>query len=674
MFPPVADRRSAARTLHNETVTDDYGWLRNRDDPAVLAHLEAENEYTAAATAHLEDLVQAIFEETKSRIQETDLSAPARRGKWWYGRQTEQGRQYPKFVRWSGTPEGPGELFLDQNELASSHGFCAIGVLRISPDQNLLAYSVDHSGNEDFTLRFRRLDSGEEFPEALTSTYYGGAWSANNDYFFYTTLDHAHRPYRLWRHRLGTDQAVDALVYEEHDERFYLDHVGPTRDDRYVLIPAESSTTSEVWVIPTEAPTTEARVLIPRSPGVRYLAEHKSGRWLIVIDEDAPNNKVVSYPVEDLSAGEVIVAHDPEAKVGQVLPFEQHLVIVGRKEGLPVVTVKPDGGKSFDISFDEPSYQLTIGENLEYEATTFRLAYESFVTAPRIIDVDLNTAKQTVVKETDVPGGFDRTQYEQSRLWATGADGVRVPISLVHAKGQTWPAPVVLYGYGAYESVVDPWFTPARISLLDRGVAYAIAHVRGGGEMGRLWHQAGRMEQKMNTFADFIAAAEHLIGEGLTEPGKIAARGVSAGGLLMGAITTMRPDLWAAVVAEVPFVDVVNTMLDATIPLTVGEWEEWGNPVIAEHYRWMSAYSPYENTVPAVYPAILATGGFNDPRVAYWEPAKWVARLRAVNKGDRPVLLKTELGAGHSGPSGRYDSWHQQAFVLAFILDQLGVN
>jgi len=674
MFPPVAGRRAVARTLHNETVTDDYSWLRNRDDPAVLAYLEAENAYSGAATSHLDALQKAIFQEIKSRVQEADLSAPARRGDWWYGRQTEEGRQYPKFVRWSGAPEGPGEVLLDQNELASSHGFCAIGVLGVSPDQELLAYSVDHSGNEDFTLRFRRVETGEEYPEQLTSTYYGGAWSADTSYFFYPTIDHTHRPYRVWRHRLGTEQTSDQLVYEERDERFHLDHVGATRDDRYVLIPAESSTTSEVWVIPTAAPTTQPRLLLPRRAGVRYLAEHKSNRWLIVTDENAPNNKVVSYPIDDLSTGDVIVAHDPEAKVARVLPFERHLVIVGRKQGLPVVTVWPDGGEAFDIGFDEPTYQLTIGENLEYETNSLRLAYESFLTAPRIIDADLDSGERTVVKETKVPGGFDPTQYEQARMWAFAADGVRVPISLVHRRGVAWPAPLLLYGYGAYESAVDPWFSPARMSLLDRGVAYAIAHVRGGGEMGRLWHEKGRMAHKVNTFTDFIASAEHLIDQGFTERGKIAVRGVSAGGLLMGAAATMRPDLWAVVVAEVPFVDVVNTMLDATIPLTVGEWEEWGNPVIAEDYGWMSAYSPYENTVPAVYPAILATGGFNDPRVAYWEPAKWVARLRAVNKGDRPILLKTELGSGHSGPSGRYESWHQQAFVLAFVLDQLGVE
>ena len=674
MFPPVADRRSAARTLHTETVADDYAWLRNRDDPSVLAYLEAENAFTATATAHLEELRGAIFEEIKSRVQETDLSAPARRGDWWYGRQTEEGSQYPKFVRWAGRPDGPGEVFLDQNELAAGHSFCDVGVLKVSPDQTLVGYSVDLTGNEDFALRFRQLETGEDLAETLISTYYGGAWSADNHFFFYTTIDHAHRPYRLWRHRLGTDQSSDVLVYEERDERFYLDHVSTTRDDRYVLIPAESSITSEVWAIPTGEPTAEAKVLIPRTPGVRYLAEHKSGRWLIVTDENAPNNKVVSYPSDDLTAGEVIVAHDPDAKVARALPFERHLVLVGRKDGLPVITVRPDGGTPFDISFEEPSYQLTIGENLEYEANSLRVAYESFLTAPRIIDVDLDTGEQTVVKATEVPGDYDPGRYEQTRMWAVAADGVRVPISLVHAKGQTWPARLLLYGYGAYESVVDPWFAPGRISLLDRGVAYAIAHVRGGGEMGRLWHQSGRMAHKMNTFSDFVTVAEHLINRGFAEAGKIAARGVSAGGLLMGAIATMRPDLWAVVVAEVPFVDVINTMLDATIPLTVGEWEEWGNPVIAEHYRWMSEYSPYENTVPAVYPAILATGGFNDPRVAYWEPAKWVARLRAVNKGDRPILLKTELGSGHSGPSGRYDSWHQQAFVLAFILDQLGAT
>jgi oligopeptidase B len=675
MNPPIAQRRGVARTLHKETVTDDYGWLRDRQDPEVLAHLEAENAYTAAATSHLEELRSRLFYEIKDRVQETDLSAPVRWGKWWYGRRTEEGQQYPRFVRWAETPAGEGQVYLDQNELAAGHSFCDIGVLLVSNDQNLLAYSVDHSGNENFTLRFRHLDTGKELPEALISTYYGGAWSTDGRYFFYTTIDHAHRPHQLWRHRLETSQAEDVLVYQETDERFYLDHVGSTRDHTHILIPAESSTTSEVWVIPTDQPESDPQVLLPRVQGIRYIAEHKAGSWLIVTDEDAPNGRLFSYPVGDPpTEGTELIGHDPETKIGRVLPFQRHLVIVGRKAGLPVVTIWPDGATAFDVEFDEPSYQLAVGENLEFDAAVIRLAYESFLTAARIIDVDLDSGALTVVKETEVAGGFDPTEYEQSRLWATAADGVKVPISLVRRKGIELPAPTLLYGYGAYESVVDPWFSPARISLLDRGVVYAVAHVRGGGEMGRLWHERGRMAHKHNTFTDFIASAEHLVAAGIAQPGNIAARGVSAGGLLMGAIATMRPDLWAAVVAEVPFVDVINTMLDPTIPLTVGEWEEWGNPVIVQHYQWMVAYSPYENTRPAEYPAILATGGFNDPRVAYWEPAKWVARLRRANRGSRPVLLKTELGSGHSGPSGRYDNWREQAFVLAFVLDQLGVG
>ncbi len=675
MNPPIAQRRGVARTLHSETVTDDYAWLRDRGNPEVLAHLEAENAYSAAATAHLEDLRSQLFEEIKDRVQETDVSAPARRGTWWYGRHTSEGLQYPSYARWSEAPVGEGHVYLDQNELAVGHTFCDVGVLEVSHDQTLLAYSVDHAGNEDFTLRFRSIETGVEFGESLTSTYYGGAWSADARYFFYTTIDHAHRPHRLWRHRLNTSQSEDVLVYEETDERFYLDHVRSTRDHRYILIPAESPTTSEVWFIPTGDPEAEAQVLTERVPGIRYTAEHKDGRWLIVTDENAPNGRLLSFPVGGSpGSGQELIAHDPEAKIGSVLPFVRHLVIVGRKAGLPVVTVWPDGGTPFDVEFDEPSYQLALGENLEYEASAVRLVYESFLTATRYIDVDLNTGATTVVKQTDVPGGFDPSEYEQSRLWATAADGVKVPISLVHRKGIELPAPALLYGYGAYESVVDPWFSTARISLLDRGVVYAVAHVRGGGEMGRLWHERGRMADKHNTFTDFIASAEHLVATGIAQTGNIAARGVSAGGLLMGAVTTMRPDLWAAVVAEVPFVDVINTMLDPTIPLTVGEWEEWGNPVIPQQYQWMVAYSPYENTRPAVYPAVLATGGFNDPRVAYWEPAKWVARLRRANRGRRPILLKTELGSGHSGPSGRYDNWREQAFVLAFVLDQLGAR
>ena len=671
MNAPLAPRRPVATELHGDAWVDEYRWLRDRNDPDVIRYLESENAFAEESTSRLEALRQAIFQETRARVQETDLSAPARRGEWWYGRRTEEGKQYPQFLRWHATTDDDPQVILDQNDLADHRNFCDIGLLMVSFDQTRLAYSVDHTGNETFAWRFRNLDTGLDLDDEIAGTYYGGAWSSDGSRCFYTTLDHAHRPYRIWQHVLGQDQAEDTLVFQENDERFEVE-LGLTRDRRFIMIEAISSTSSEARVIPSDSPDSTPMVLLSRQPGVRYRAEHHRGLWMAVTDQGAPNGRLICFEAGAASEASELIPHDPLKKVGRVLPFGRHLVVTGRRSGNPAISVIPDDGDRYEIAFEEPAYRLGVGENLDYDTTTFRFTYESFLAPRRVIDIDLETRTQTVVKETPAPN-YDASRYEQRRIWAP-VDGVELPITLVHRKGLMLPAPTLLYGYGAYESSIDPWFDPAQFSLLDRGVVFAVAHVRGGGEMGRLWHERGRMGHKINTFNDFIAAAEFLLDKGVAREGRMAARGVSAGGLLMGAVTTMRPDLWAAVVAEVPFVDVVNSMLDRSIPLTVAEWEEWGNPAIADQYRWIKAYSPYEHTVPTDYPAILATAGLNDPRVAYWEPAKWVARLRTVNQGTRPILLKTEMGAGHGGPSGRYDAWRDEAFILAFVLDQLGVG
>jgi oligopeptidase B len=670
MTAPLASRRPVANELHGESWIDEYRWLRDRHDPEVIPYLESENAFTDESTSRLEALREAVFNETRARVQETDLSAPARRGEWWYGRRTEEGKQYAQFLRWHLTTDHDSQVILDQNELAGTRDFCDIGQLSVSLDHSRLAYSVDHSGNETFALRFRDLSTDRELDDEVEGTYYGGAWSADGSRFFYTTLDHAHRAYRIWQHVLGKGQNQDTIVLQEDDERFELD-LGLTRDHLFILIEAVSSTTSETRIIPTDTPDAKPVVLIPRSPGVRYRPEHHLGRWMVVTDEGAPNGRLISFEAGSVSEATEVLSHDPLIKVGRVLPFARHLVVTGRREGNPAFTVIPDEGASFDLEFQESAYRLGVGENLDYDTATFRFTYESFLTPRRVIDINLDSREQTVTKETPAPN-YDPSEYEQRRIWAT-VDDATIPITLVHRKDLVLPAPTLLYGYGAYESSIDPSFDPSLFSLLDRGVVFAVAHIRGGGEMGRLWHEHGRMRTKINTFRDFIAAAEFLLEKGIAREGHIAARGVSAGGLLMGAVTTMRPELWGAVVAEVPFVDAINTMLDPSIPLTVGEWEEWGNPAIPDEYRWIKEYSPYEHTVPADYPAILVTAGFNDPRVAYWEPAKWVARLRTVNKGNRPILLKTEMGAGHGGHSGRYDAWRDEAFILAFVLDQLGV-
>jgi oligopeptidase B len=674
MNTPQAKKIPVLRELHGEQFLDDYAWLRDREDPDTLAYLEAENEYTSEQTAHLDGLRTRLFEEIKGRIKETDLSAPARRGEWWYATKTEEGRQYPTFVRSHGSPDAPEEILLDVNALAEGHDFVQLGGFSVSPDQRLAAYSVNNDGSEQFVLKVRDLATGEDLPDVVENTYYSLAWSSDCQHLFYTTMDHAHRPDKIWRHRLGTPQSEDVMVVHEPDERLFLG-VGTTHDDRYIVAEAGSKVTTHIEFLRADEPEGEFAEIRPRIHGVEYSVDHKDGRWIMVTNEDAENGRLLSVSVDDPTDVVELIAHDDSRKVAGALALAGHIVVAGRRNGLSSITIMPDDGDVFDLDFDEAVYTVGVGRNLEYDTTMLRIGYQSLVTPPRVIDVDLETGEQTVVKETPVLGGYDREDYVSHRLWATASDGEQIPISVVHRADVdlTGPKPLLLYGYGSYEATIDPWFSAGRLSLLDRGVVFAIAHIRGGGEMGRRWYENGKMSHKINTFTDFIASAEHLIAEGWTTSAQLVIRGGSAGGLLMGAVTTMRPELFRAVVAEVPFVDVINTMLDETIPLTVIEWEEWGNPKQPDDYGWMRAYSPYDNTVDDEYPAMLVTAGLNDPRVAYWEPAKWVARMRAISHHRGPLLLKTELGSGHSGPSGRYDAWRDEAFVLAFVLDQLGL-
>ena len=674
MQPPQAKKVPVVRSLHGEDFVDSYAWLRDRDDPDTIAYLVAENAYTDATTAHLETLRQRIFDEIKARTQETDLSAPAKRGKYWYASRTEEGRQYPIYVRMEGAPDGREQLLLDVNELAEGHDYLRIGNFNVSPDAALVAYSYDTDGSERYTMRIRRLDDLADLDDELTDTYYSAAWSADGRYLFYTTVDDAHRPDKIWRHQVGTPQSADALVLHEPDDRMFL-QLDTTQDHAYLLAVAGSQTTADARYIPAGDPEAEWEWVRARVHGVEYLADHKDGRWLIVTNENAINGRLLSVAVGDPADAIELIAHDPTRKLADVLALADHIVVFGRRDGLTAITVITERG-SEDLAFDEPIYTVGPERNLEYDTSTLRIHYQSMVTPKRIIDIDLTTGDRTVVKETPVLGGYDAAEYIMRREWATAADGTRIPISIVHRADLDpgRPHPMQLYGYGSYEIPVDPTFSVARLSVLDRGMIFAIAHVRGGGELGKPWYEAGKMATKMNTFTDFIAVAEHLIAQGLTAPQLLAARGGSAGGLLMGAVANLRPDLFRAIVAQVPFVDVVNTMLDETLPLTVIEWEEWGNPKIEEQYRWIRAYSPYDNLESKEYPAILATAGLNDPRVSYWEPAKWVARLREIATTRGPLLLKTEMGAGHGGPSGRYDTWRDEAFDLAFMLDQVGLT
>ena len=691
--PPVAPRRPRTQRAHGDERVDDWYWLRSdsRDDPEVIAHLEAENAYVKAALAHTEPLQAELFEEMKGRIKETDLSVPYRKGRWWYFARTVEGQQYPIFCRTSVEPPNelpadapvPGEeVVLDMNALAGDSDYFAMGAYDVSPSQHLVLYSTDHDGSERYTMRVRDLRTGEDLPDLIPETTYGTAW-AGDDTFFYVRQDAAMRPYQVWRHRLGTDPAADELVFEEPDERFFVS-VGLSLTETWVHITTASKVTTEEHLVPAADPTAAPRCVQPREQGVEYEVAHAptptEDRFLILTNADgAVNFALMSAPVATPGREHwrEVVPHRPDVKLEGVSAFAGHIVRYERREGVRrIVVTGYDDGRERELKMPEPVYDTAPGTNAEFETTRLRFTYTSLVTPGTLYEEDLATGERHLLKQTEVLGGHDPADYETGRAWATAPDGTRVPISWVHRAGvpRDGSAPCLLYGYGSYEASMDPTFSILRLSLLDRGFVFAIAHVRGGGELGRPWYEDGKELRKRNTFTDFIACAEHLVAEGFTSPERLVARGGSAGGLLMGAVANLRPDLFAAIVAEVPFVDCLTTIMDETLPLTVTEWEEWGNPVEDPAvYEYLKGYSPYDNVRPQPYPAILATAGLNDPRVSYWEPAKWVQKLRASTTSGRPIYLKTEMGAGHQGPSGRYDTWKDEAFVFAFVLDALGM-
>ena len=689
-IPPIARRSPTIRRHHGDEVVDDYAWLCHRDDPEVIAYLEAENAYTEAAMASTADLQERLFKEIKGRIQETDLSVPVRKGNWWYYSRTEEGRQYSIHCR---KPAGPlGELepapdaaehvTLDQNVEAGDAEYFAVGAFDTTPDARLLAWSSDTAGDETYTMRFRNLATGEDLPDEIAGTYYGTAWAADNTTFFYVRPDAAMRPYQLWRHRLGTPVDDDVLVHTESDERFYLG-VGTTKDERFVVLGMESKVTSEMWLLDADDPTGDFRVVEPRRQDVEYSLEHWRDRFFIVTNADgAENFKLMSAP--DATPGRdqwtEVIGHRPDVKLSGIDVFAGHLVLFERAEGLRRIRVRPLGdGAGEEHVIDQPEEVSTAsgGSNPEFNSSLLRYGYTSMVTPSTVFDYDMATRERTLRKQQPVLGGYDANRYVTERLWATADDGTPVPISLVRRidRLRDVTAPALLYGYGSYEATMDPSFSSARLSLVDRGFVFAIAHVRGGGEMGRHWYTEGKLLAKRTTFTDFLACAGYLVEQGWTSPSRLAIRGGSAGGLLMGAVVNMAPEMFGAVVAEVPFVDALNTILDPSLPLTVMEWEEWGNPLASpEAYFYMKSYAPYENVEAKDYPPMLVTAGLNDPRVSYWEPAKWVARLRATKTDSNRLLLKTEMGAGHMGPSGRYDAWRDEAFVYAFLLDTLGID
>ncbi|MEU4419425.1 S9 family peptidase [Actinoplanes sp. NPDC024001] len=679
--PPTARQVPSTRAFHGDTVTDEFAWLTKKDDPATIAHLEAENAWTEQATAHLSGLRETAFQEIRRRTQETDLSVPSRKGGYWYYTRTVEGKQYGIHCRVPVRPgetappmdeEKPGEqILLDGNELAAGKEFFALGTFDVSPDGDWLAYSTDFAGDERFTLRVKNLRTGEVLADEVPGTFYGSAWSADASTLFYITVDEAWRPYRVWRHTIGATE--DVLIYEEPDERFWVG-VDLSRSEKFIVIDAQSKITSEVRVIPADQPAAEPFVIAERRQGVEYSVEHHGHRFLILHNLDAEDFALACTSVDNPGEWVELIAHEPGTRLESVDAFARHVVVSLRRDGLTGLRVMTDGSTdTYDMTFPEPLYSVHLAGNPEYDTASVRISYTSLVTPESVFDVDLVTRAMTLRKQKPVLGGYDPADYEQFREWATAPDGVRVPISIVARKGtpRDGSAPAVLYGYGSYEHSVDPYFSIARLSLLDRGVVFAIAHVRGGGEMGRRWYETGKMLAKKNTFTDFVACAQALVRNRWTSASRLVARGGSAGGMLMGAVANLAPEAFAGILAEVPFVDPLTSILDPSLPLTITEWEEWGNPLeSAEVYSYMKSYSPYENVTKQAYPRILAVTSLNDTRVLYHEPTKWIARLRSVAPGG-DYLLKTEMGAGHGGPSGRYDAWREEAFNIAWILDVL---
>ncbi len=682
---PIAPQQSKILEIHGDRRTDPYYWLRDRDDSAVIDYLKAENDYTDAVMGHTEALQKKLYDEMLSRIQETDLSVPYRYGGYYYYSRTEEGKAYSIYCRKWESLEADEEILLDSNQLAEGTEFFSLGDFDVSPSHELLAYSTDTNGSERYTLVFKTLSTDTLFDEQIEDVA-GLAWAKDNKTVFYTRIDEAHRPYQLWQHVLGTDPGEDVLVYEETDEAFYLS-VGSTRSDAYVVLSSSSKVTSEIQTLDADHPQGSFQIIQPRQQGVEYWISHhpgddadpKTNRFYIVTNENAVNFKLMVTPVTAPSKENwrEVIPHREDVMLSDIDVFRDHLVIYERQEGLPTIRVqKFSTGDEKAIAFPEPTYEVYDGTMPEFEAQVLRFTYTSLVTPPSVFDYDMETYERELKKETPVLGGYDRSQYRSERLMAVAKDGAEVPISLVYRSDtpRSKETPLLLAGYGSYGYPYPAAFSSTRLSLLDRGMVCAIAHIRGGGEMGRKWYEAGKFLHKKNTFTDFISCATHLVKESWTSPEQLAIYGGSAGGLLIGAVVNQRPDLFKGAIAAVPFVDIVTTILDPSLPLSVLEWDEWGNPSEQEYYDYMLSYSPYDNVKAQDYPHLLVTTGLNDPRVGFWEPAKWTAKLRVAKTDDNRLLLKTNLGAGHGGASGRYERLKETAFEYAFVLDCLGLE
>jgi len=676
--PPQAPEIPHEITEAGHTRNDPFFWLREKANPDVLKYLQAENRYTETALKRTEKLRDTIYHEMRRRIKEDDVSVPQKIGDYYYYSRTEKGKQYAVHCRKKGSLDANEEVILDENELAKGLKYFRVGILSVSPDHKLLAYSTDTNGSETYVIRIKTLETGELLPDEIRNSSYSFAWANDNKTFFYDQLDDANRPYKALKHILGTSVNQDPTVYEEKDARFFLE-ISKSRSEKFIFVSVESERASEVRFVDAEHPEGEFTLLRPRENDLLYSVEHHGDGFFIVTNENAKNFKVVEAPVAspDKEHWKDYLPYDPEVKVDAVDAFENHLVISERRNGLSAIRICDlKSGETHEINFDEPTYEVSLDRNPVFKTGIVRIDYSSFITPNSVIDYDMVSRRKELKKEAAVLGGYKKSDYASERVFAKADDGVEIPISLFYKKGlrKNGTAPLLLTGYGAYGISTDANFNSSTISLVDRGFVFAIAHIRGGGELGRTWYDDGKLLTKKNTFTDFVSCAQYLIDQQYAAPKRVAILGGSAGGLLMGTVMNMRPELFTSVIAAVPFVDVLNTMSDPSLPLTVTEYEEWGNPQDPKYFDYMASYSPYDNIEEKQYPNLLVTAGLNDPRVSYWEPAKWVAKQRRLNHQNRILLLKTNMGAGHGGDSGRFDQLKEVAMEYAFAIDTLHAN
>jgi oligopeptidase B len=679
--PPIAPRQETIHTIHGHRLADDYAWLREKTSPEVIAFLDQENAYTRAVMKPTEELQATLYKEMISHIKETDVSVPFRAGAYFYYSRTEQGAQYPIYCRKHRSLDASEEIMLDMNQLAVGESFMALGALTVSDDGNLLAYTTDTTGFRQYTLHIKDLRT-EELLADQAQRVGSVVWTSDNRTIFYSVEDEeTKRQFQVFRHVVGRPQAEDVLVYEEADERFNVG-VGRTRDKKYIVLESASHTTSEEQFLPADQPEGRWTVIEPRKENIEYSADHRDGLWYIRVNDTARTFRIVTAPVTNPGRAHwrELMAHREEVMLEDLELFQSFAVLEERFDGLPhlrILNFDPQGGfagPSPQIAFPEPTYSAHPHVNREFVTDTFRYGYTSLVSPTSVYEYNVLTNQSTLLKELEIPGGFDRSLYRSERLFATAPDGTKIPVSLVYRKDKKGEGtnPLYIYGYGSYGYALPVGFNSNRLSLLDRGFVLAYAHIRGGGDMGKPWHDAGRLMNKMNTFTDFIAITEYLTAHGYGDPRRVAMEGGSAGGLLMGAVANLRPDLYRAVLSHVPFVDVMNTMLDPTLPLTIAEYEEWGDPNQPEAFEYMLKYSPYDNLERKEYPAMLVKTSLNDSQVMYWEPAKYVAKLRTLKVDDRLLLLETNMSAGHGGASGRYDYLKEIALDYSFLLQELG--